>query len=187
MSLPPGDTGRAPTRDDADEIAAVIHACNLADTGESEYRVEDLLEEWASIDIARDAYVVTIGDTVVAYTSLFHRGNGVFDVDGYVHPEHTGRGIGSYLLRLAEVWVRQRFAEVPDDLQIVLNHGIDQGNAAAQHLFQVEGFGLKRQYYRMIIELAVAPPEPEWPEGLYVRSFVPGQDASSWWKKGIKA
>lgn len=176
MSLPPGYTGRAPTRDDADEIAAVIHACYLADTGESAYRVEDLLEEWGDIDIARDAYVVTTDSTVVAYTNLFHRGNGRFNVDGYVHPAHTGRGIGTFLLRLAEGWAKQRFADIPDDLQIVLDHGIDQGNAAAQRLFQVEGYTLKRRYYRMVIELAAAPPEPTWPEGLYVRSFVSGQD-----------
>jgi mycothiol synthase len=87
-----------------------------------------------------------------------------------VHPSHRGRGhgraLGSALLaasgRRLRVWA----------------HG---GHPAARHLAQVLGLSLFRELRQMRRPLAGLdlPPQP-LPDGVTVRTFVPGQDDADW-------
>ena len=45
-----------------------------------------------------------------------------------------------------------------------------------RHCSPTRAFKLVRHNLRMVIELDGAPPEPVWPEGIMVRTVVPGQD-----------
>ncbi|MBW5425407.1 mycothiol synthase [Streptomyces sp. BG9H] len=87
-----------------------------------------------------------------------------------VHPAHRGRGhgraLGSALLgesgRRLRVWA----------------HG---GHPAARHLAQVLGLALFRELRQMRRPLTdLKLPEPVLPEGVSVRTFVPGQDDAAW-------
>ncbi|MFG2329774.1 mycothiol synthase [Streptomyces sp. NPDC048604] len=87
-----------------------------------------------------------------------------------VHPAHRGRGhgraLGSALLGASGKRLR------------VWAHG---GKAAARHLAQVLGLTLFRELRQMRRPLTpVAFPEPALPEGVTVRTFVPGQDDAAW-------
>ncbi|MFF2847168.1 mycothiol synthase [Streptomyces sp. NPDC058001] len=87
-----------------------------------------------------------------------------------VRPAHRGRGHGRALgtALLAESGKRLR----------VWAHG---GHAAARHLAQVLGLTLfreLRQMRRALTDLAL--PDPVLPEGVTVRTFVPGQDDAAW-------
>ncbi|MER5493802.1 mycothiol synthase [Streptomyces sp. NPDC002490] len=87
-----------------------------------------------------------------------------------VHPEHRGRGHGRALgtALLAASGKRLR----------VWAHG---GHAAARHLAQVLGLSLFRELRQMRRPLTdLDLPEPVWPEGVTVRTFVPGQDDAAW-------
>ncbi|WP_329281190.1 mycothiol synthase [Streptomyces sp. NBC_00691] len=87
-----------------------------------------------------------------------------------VHPGHRGRGHGRALgtALLAASGKRLR----------VWAHG---GKSAARHLAQVLGLTLfreLRQLRRSLTPLDI--PEPVFPEGVTVRTFVPGQDDAAW-------
>ncbi|MDN5385343.1 mycothiol synthase [Streptomyces sp. LB8] len=87
-----------------------------------------------------------------------------------VHPAHRGRGHGRALgtALLAASGKRLR----------VWAHG---GHSAARHLAQVLGLTLFRELRQMRRPLKdLELPEPVLPEGVRVRTFVPGQDDADW-------
>ncbi|MCE7550606.1 mycothiol synthase [Streptomyces thermodiastaticus] len=94
-----------------------------------------------------------------------------------VHPAHRGRGhgraLGTALLnasgRRLRVWA----------------HG---GHAAARHLSQVLGLTLFRELRQMRRPLTgFELPEPVLPEGVTVRTFVPGEDDAAWLRLNAEA
>ncbi|MGW6397438.1 mycothiol synthase [Streptomyces sp. NPDC055134] len=88
-----------------------------------------------------------------------------------VHPAHRGHGhgraLGSALLGASGKRLR------------VWAHG---GHSAARHLSQVLGLTLFRELRQMRRPLAEGPPlaEPVLPEGVIIRTFVPGEDDAAW-------
>ncbi|GAA3543147.1 MULTISPECIES: mycothiol synthase [Streptomyces] len=87
-----------------------------------------------------------------------------------VHPSHRGHGhgraLGAALLGASGKRLR------------VWAHG---GHAAARHLSQVLGLTLFRELRQMRRPLAdLNLPDPVLPEGVTVRTFVPGQDDAAW-------
>lgn len=87
-----------------------------------------------------------------------------------VHPSHRGHGHGRALgaALLAESGKRLR----------LWAHG---GHSSARHLSQVLGLTLFRELRQMRRSLAdFGPPEPQFPEGVTVRTFVPGKDDAAW-------
>ncbi len=116
-------------------------------------------------------FLLTVGDELIGYAQLE-------DTDPVeapaaelvVHPRHRGRGhgraLGSALLGASGKRLR------------VWAHG---GKSAARHLAQVLGLSLfreLRQLRRSLSELDI--PEPVFPAGVTVRTFVPGQDDAAW-------
>ncbi|WP_327682761.1 mycothiol synthase [Streptomyces sp. NBC_00467] len=116
-------------------------------------------------------FLLTVGDELIGYAQLE-------DTDPVeapaaelvVHPSHRGRGhgraLGSALLGASGKRLR------------VWAHG---GKSAARHLAQVLGLSLfreLRQLRRSLRPLDI--PEPVFPAGVTVRTFVPGQDDAAW-------
>ncbi|MGW1068814.1 mycothiol synthase [Streptomyces aureus] len=115
--------------------------------------------------------LLTIGDELVGYAQLE-------DTDPVeapaaelvIHPAHRGHGHGRALgsAMLGESGKRLR----------VWAHG---GHSAARHLAQVLGLTLFRELRQMRRPLEnLDLPEPKLPEGVTVRTFVPGQDDAAW-------
>ncbi|MGQ4380398.1 mycothiol synthase [Streptomyces sp. SAS_267] len=115
--------------------------------------------------------LLTVGDELIGYAQLE-------DTDPVeapaaelvVHPAHRGHGHGRALgsAMLNESGKRLR----------VWAHG---GHSAARHLAQVLGLTLFRELRQMRRPLEnLDLPEPKQPEGVTVRTFVPGQDDSAW-------
>ena len=175
--LPEGFSMRAPTLEDAEEVAALISAGALPGSGEANMTAEEVRDDWEGTDLAEEAVAVVSPDGRIAgCADLIYNSYVTVSVYGYVHPDFRGRGIGSFLAAWGENWTRDRMALAPDEARIVVQHYIDARNAGARHLLEGAGYAPARGTYVMEIELREVPPASEWPERISVRTFVPGRD-----------
>src|SRR5689334_329011 len=116
LTLPPGYTVRHPTLDDAAAALQVVNACEIADTGAPDYTLDDWQADWAGVDLAQDAWLISEPDGApAAVMTVEDRGHGRIDSDGYVHPDYRGRGLGTALLRLAEARARAMIPAAPPE------------------------------------------------------------------------
>jgi mycothiol synthase len=161
-SLLEGLTVRPATEADADAVAELIFATDVAAQGWSDQTSAELRDWWRRNDPAQNSWLIA-DERVIAYGDYFEHADRA-EIDGYVHPERRGEGLGSWLVGEAEERARaagkqrlQTWCLGPD--------------ADARRLFEQHGFVEVRLYYRMKIELDGPPAEPTWPEGLRVATF----------------
>jgi mycothiol synthase len=112
------------------------------------------------------------GDTLVGYAHL----DTTDAVEGAsaelaVVPSRRGEGLGKEL-------VESLMSETSDRTRLRLwAHGEATG---AVDLFRSLGFKRERVLWQMRRSLFAPVPEPQWPEGVTVRTFVVGQDEQAW-------
>jgi len=87
-----------------------------------------------------------------------------------VDPAHRGVGLGRHLVEAA-------LAGTSDGRLRLWAHG---GHPAAAALAVALGFTKVRELWQMRRLLRAELPEPRWPAGTSVRTFVPGQDEDAW-------
>jgi mycothiol synthase len=177
MDLPGGYATRSPSREDAEEVVALIVACQLADAGASDMSLDELVDDWHGLDLAEEAIVVAAPDGQIAgYADLINRSYVTVSVYGYVHPDHREKGIGASLVAWGERWTTERMPRAPEDARVAVQHYINAANGGARRLLEGAGYGPVRGVYVMETELTEAPHAPVWPEGVTVHVFVPGRD-----------
>ncbi len=158
-----------PTSELFDEALALLQASDSAVYGDSDWTESELREEWDGLDLERDAWLVAVDGRLAGVGHLLDLRGGRCVGDAYVHPEHTGRGVGSLLLELLEERSREREQEWPDGQRIVLECAHLVGDERAPRLFDCRGFDHVRSGFRMVIDVADGDPAPEWPEGIELR------------------
>jgi mycothiol synthase len=177
MGLPDGYTTRVPRREDAEAVTALISACELADTGASDMSVDELLDDWHSLNLTEEAVAVLAPDgTIAAYADVVNRSFVTVSVYGYVHPDLRGLGLGTYLIAWGERFARDRMPRAPEDARVVVQHYVNNANERASLLLESLGYTPVRGVYVMETELHEAPPQPRWPAGISVRAFAPNRD-----------
>ena len=161
-SLPETLTVRPATQDDAEAVAELIVAADVAVQGWSDGTADELRSWWRRNDPEENSWLV-LDDGVVAYGDYFEHADWA-ELDGYVRPDRKGEGLGTWLIERAEERARaagarrlQTFCLAPD--------------TDARRLFVQHGFAEARRYYRMLIELDAAPGDPAWPGGVRVATF----------------
>ena len=154
---------------DAAAVTEVVAALESSLYGPSTFSQADLEDEWSELDLERDARVVRDGDRIVGYGVVREKGV-PWRVEGYVHPDALGRGIGKLIATELEDDAVRRGARR-------IQNSVLEADPAARRLLESLGYGAVRVFREMRIELEAPPPAPEWPDGLRVVPFDPERDA----------
>ena len=120
-----------------------------------------------------DAWVVeTARGEIVGYEEFYNRhAHAVLQGDGYVDPDHMGRGIGTTLLRALDARARQEMEMAEPDVRVFIRNGMSIGDTVAREMHEAEGYRPIRFSWRMEIKLPEQPPAPQWPDGIVLRPF----------------
>ncbi|HJZ45637.1 MAG TPA: GNAT family N-acetyltransferase [Roseiflexaceae bacterium] len=173
-------TVRSASFDDLHAVVALVNDCSLAEGGSPDETPQNLLSDWNTpgFSLATDTWVATAPEgQVIGYEQVEVGSDGSpFELDGYVHPDFTGQGIGAFLLQLAEDRARDALPDRASEQPARLRGNIAAANQGARQLFRGAGFQIIRHFWRMEIDLAAQPAPPRLPEGISIRDFVPGQD-----------
>lgn len=87
-----------------------------------------------------------------------------------VHPDYHRMGIGTALMNWGEERARQAITMCNDDLRVALQSGSVSTIEPPRKLYKAQGMKPLRHFFRMLIEMDAPPPEPEWPEGITVKT-----------------
>jgi GNAT superfamily N-acetyltransferase len=138
---------------DAAAVTEVVAALESSLYAQTAFSQADLEDEWLELDLRRDARVVRDGDRVVGYGVVRERGE-LWRVEGYVHPDALGRGIG----RLTATGLEEEAARGGARR---IQNGVLEADSAARRLLESLGYGAVRVLREMRIELEAPPPAPE--------------------------
>ena len=162
-SPPDGFTVRRASLADAPAINDLITAADVNVQGWSDSSEAELLGWWRMMDLEQSSWILEADGTVAAYGVGFVHGD-MLELDGFVHPERRGQGLGKWLVEQGEARAREL------GKQRMLAFSLAQ-DASAHRLFELCGMREQRRYYRMMIELDREPAPAEWPDGLHVETF----------------
>jgi len=171
VTAPAGFTSRSATGDDTAAAAELMNAFDRAYLEEPDtMAADDVAGWWQLLDLERDSrfYFDKTG-RLAGVSTLYRREEGLLDLDAYVHPEYTGRGLGSAMLD----WLEEE--SVARGYSFARTTAVTADTAGGE-LIASRGFEPIRHFYRMSIELHAPPPEPEWPEGSTVSTLQPGEE-----------
>jgi len=90
----------------------------------------------------------------------------------FVHPNHRGRSVGSFLGRWAEERARQAVPQAPQGTRVALQQTVPSTHTSARSLLERQGYELVRHFFEMVIEMDASPPQPNVPSGIVIRPFV---------------
>jgi mycothiol synthase len=172
-----GITIRSPRPEEAVQVADLLNAHAEAETGAPDTTAEEVAASWDRPDREPADLLVAVEDArVVGYLEVDARPPWTsLRIDGYVHPGLWGRGLGSTLLSLGEERAREVAGRAAPGERVVVFHGVWRGGPGGP-LLKRHGFALSRVYHRMRIDMSEHPPPPRWPQGIAVRSPVPGEE-----------
>ncbi|GCE29040.1 GNAT family acetyltransferase [Dictyobacter alpinus] len=172
---------RNPTLSDLEDVLELYNSFDIPKYGQPNQSLASVRTMWTAPDFAleSDAWLVVAPDErLVGTMQLIKDSETNFFTSGGVHPEYRRQGIGTHLLRLASARVQERGAHLPDGSQVTMRAFclIKPTNKAEAQLFERQGYQVVRHFWDMERELIDPTPMPVWPEGISIRTFIPGQD-----------
>jgi mycothiol synthase len=180
LPLPQGYTCRPARLEDVPVAVDLFNAWAQKYLGADDLTIEIINREWRTpnFDLETNTRLVVDPDGRLAgYYELWDSGHPHVSVHvwGRIHPEHEGRGLGTYLLSWAESRAREIVPQAPPNTRVVLLAWVLSHLSNAGQLLLSSGFNLIRYNLRMVIELTV-PPLPKLPSEIEIRSMRPGTD-----------
>jgi mycothiol synthase len=165
---------RPPTLADAPGIAETFNEVSLSLYGSSEVSADEVRLWLAApdFDLERDALVAEAEDgSIVGYGDLSDpsRVGRLIWVDAQTRL--GALDVAPALLDELEPRAEERLA--PDGRMKVF---VAERNTALAAVVEARGYEVVRHSFRMEADLSSEPAEPEWPDGIVVRDFRPGED-----------
>lgn len=159
------------TEADATTVRDLVHAVDLADFGEADTTNLADVERW--IRLATHAWLITT-DTgqPISFAVLEDNHAGGLGGDIYTLPDYKRPEIGSQILQFVETRARELITAAPEGARVILTFGFNALNREDVRLFEQGGYTPERTFWRMRIDMMEPPPEPVWPEGVWLRSLT---------------
>jgi GNAT superfamily N-acetyltransferase len=131
---------------DLEDVLAVCRALDLAYIGETELTIEDLRKEWEERDLEHDTWIVESDGTPAGFIQIEDRGGGRLVSDGYVDPQHAGKGVGGLLIDLAERRAAELLESQPEGVAVELHTGVLADDPGAGPLLSARGYNRVRLF-----------------------------------------
>jgi len=177
---------------DLNAVAELIYDVCEAD-GDATLAItpEELANEWKTegFSVERDAFLVETKDGRVVGYEEFYNEKGHYDlrIDGYVHPQFKGLGIGTSLLHTIETRAHEEMKLAEPDARVFIRSAMDNKDEQGHILHKSEGYSPIRYFWRMEIKLEAAPPSPVWADGIELRPFIREEHARAVWQADNEA
>jgi len=175
MTSTPSFTIRPVSMNDTTEITDLVITCDIADFGQPDFVLEDLLDILGPLDLEQDTWVACSDDRIIGFAFVEPTGKGTLTSMGYVHPDYVGRGVGTELVRRIESRAAQYTLDHTED-NWVLSNVIPALNEPARSIAENSGYTFKRLYSRMLIDLEEEPTAQPPSAGLELKPFQPGME-----------
>ena len=170
-----------PTPADAEEIAELCNALAREHYGEP---VVDAVEvrRWFGLPNIHLWVARAPDGRLAAYADLEEEDTRRYWLDLREHPRLSGRGGARALLEATEAWARARAAA-----GALFRGSVASPDENARRLYEKAGYRFIRHMLEMRIELDAEPSEPDWPDGIRARTFVPGADERAVYEADMEA
>jgi mycothiol synthase len=171
-------TIRPATLDDLSPIVVLQQTARTYDFGSTSYTEDTLRTTWQSgkITLDNDTWIaVDSSGAIVAYADLPTSSDNEFWLDIQVLPDHRDQGIEAAILPQIEQRLILRNSPSAAN-SITLFGRAGEGNQSTQTAFAQFNYERYISFQIMQIDLTEPPPLPDWPEGITVRTFTPGED-----------
>ena len=160
LDPPAGLTVRPLTPEDSSAVTEVMAAQELADVGEVAIEEADIIADWQrpGFDVSASAVGVCDDNRLVGYAEVSYGDRG----DAAVHPDHRGRGIGTWLAGWMQRKAREKGATV-------IGMPVPQGSPGDRLL---ESLGYRVRWTSWVLQLpeGAAIPDRPLPAGYAVRA-----------------
>src|SRR5690348_15798754 len=179
QTLPVGVHLRSPTMDDLKAVHHVISTRDLAYQGSMDITLDEVRTDWMAptFNMQKDAWVVTDSTgQVVGHASIGQQEHARMYSELVVLPEYAHLGLQDVLLAQVEQWAREQVSQARPDARVALSCYVAQGDERGILSLQRHGFKEVRRSWNMEITMNEPPAEPEWPAGVTVRTFRPGDE-----------
>ncbi len=169
-ALPQGLTHRPLEPSDSRAVYELMAAQELADTGDVVIEEADIVADWQrpSYDLASSSVGVFDGDLMVGYAEATGADRG----DAAVHPDHRGRGIGTWLAHAMQELARRQGATV-------IGMPVPQGSPGDRLLEQL-GYRLRWTSWVLALPEGATVPERPLPEGYSLREATQDDYEAVW-------
>lgn len=168
---------RNATKEDATGICEMIYeACKHFGDAEMTVNEEELHAGWNTkgFDLDTDAWVVVSPQNqIVGYEALqdgFE--HSVLHGDGYVHPEHYFKGIGSVMLNRLIERSKLEIEKAPPANRVYIRNSVGATETNGPEIHEAAGFDLIRYHWRLEIKLDERPQSGSIPEGIILKPFI---------------
>jgi len=185
VELPEGFTVRGAVMADLEPAMRLFNRWSRAVIGRDEFATaESIWNEWQApgVDPADDIrHVFAPNGELVGHIEVFTNANPLVrpELWARLDPEYEDLGIGTWMMHWAEQRAVRALSSVPSELRFTSRVGNYRQATKAKKLFEDMGYRHIRSLYHMLIEMDVLVPEPEFPEGITLRTYNPETDAES--------